>query len=290
MKESVNFRLVNSSLPKNYKTVRRRVVTAGRSFYAPFKRPGAEPAVTDVLDVQESKYLYYCALVHEAALELNPKTRNPFLEIINATKSDGMASFQNETIAIKKYVQENNNTEFLKPLIDLPEEYEKPLSDCIGLVGPYIKSFFNHDIENPKIKPNSLDSGYLTLAIGLCALVESREKTFDDVNRAMMGESYWVLQDKTDDISNRPDRRQRHAIVELAQELGWHLIKEEPLYELAKLWYVARVIKNDLAKSLIGEYQIPGTDTVISLPKIYHPATAFRNIHDFDLATGYAKP
>ncbi len=266
-----------------------RKATAGRSFYAPFKRPGAKPAITDQFDVRENKYLYYCALLSEACLELNPAARKSFVEIINATKSEGMVAFRNETIAVTEYAQKNRNAEYLNPLKDLPEEYEDSLSKCIALVGPYIRHFFNHDQENLNIIPENIDSGYLTLAIALCALVEGKGTTFDEVNQGMLGDNYWVLQDDTDDINNRPDRRRRHRLAEMAKIAGWHIVKEAPLYELAKLWYVAYVINGNLATSLLGYYKIPGTDREISLPKIYHEATAWRNLHDFILATGYTK-
>jgi hypothetical protein len=258
---------------------RKRVATAGKSFYAPFTRGQNK----DRLSEQENKYVYYCALAHEACLELNPKARRSFLEVLRVAGSESVRKYQGDVLAEIKNAPLNTVTE-----LSDGQNIIKPL---IESVKTYILEVFNHDKESPRIIPSSENSVYLTMAITSCALVECRNLTFEDLDRQIMGENYWVMQDQTDDIHNRPDRRRRKRLKEIAKAANCtHLIHENPLYGLAKLWYFAYVIKDNLTvASQLGKYQYSDGTPEIEIPSFAFPGTAYNKIHAFSLATGYSE-
>jgi hypothetical protein len=74
-----------------------KTMTAGQSFYAPHKRrnhPGEEV-------FPQGKYPYYCALVLEAALELNPSIRPQYIEIVRAIARPGIQEYRQELMFLQ---------------------------------------------------------------------------------------------------------------------------------------------------------------------------------------------
>lgn len=237
-------------LIQNQSNVRQRTASAGKSFYI----------------IPEGELCYMAALCNEACLDLNPKVRNLYIEIVDLLKRPGIRTlFQEDTI------ESENNQDF------------KLLQDRLA---NYILTAFNHQdfIDNPKINPSNIEkTWHLSWAVTVTAGVESFDLTFEQLDTNRMGENYGVMQNKTDLITNRADRNRRRRLKAVADEFGLKLVHEDGRYELAKLWYFARVImKNLQAASGLGDCN------GISIPVFSNTGTAYNKIHDFDIATGYS--
>lgn len=228
---------------------RQRVATAGKAFYTPFR------------NLPDTRLPYYAALCNEACLELNPKARPLYIEVITALKRPGI-----------KLLKSNRDMEH---------------PDYINLIectSKYILNAFNNPdrLDMPRINPDSDKSVYLISAIIETAIVEMQCITFKELDRQMQGEDYFVMQQGTDDITSRPDRTRRAKLTRIAKQCNLNLVHEDGLYELAKLWYFGRIIKDNLtAASQLG------ICNSISIPMFVHPGTACHKVEVFDIATGY---
>lgn len=235
---------------------RRQVATAGKSSYVPFKLSA------------NSELPYLAALCNEACLELNPFARQLYVEIVAMMKRPKITEiFSKDLIA---------DTECLDC---------QDFKDLESQVSKYILKVFNHRdfADKPRIDPANKKAWQLPFAVTVTAGVESMDLTFAELDQKVMGDYYRVMQNKTNSLTNRADRARRKRLKAVADKIGLNLIHEDSRYELAKLWYVARVIKNNLTvASQLTEYEGH------VLPYFAYPGTAHNKIRPFDIATGYS--
>ena len=271
-----------------------KTMTAGQSFYAPHKRrnhPGEEV-------FPQGKYPYYCALVLEAALELNPSIRPQYIEIVRAIARPGIQEYRQELmflqpgrlIAASKSLDEryahhpelkdedidtlNNAADnFLAKYVNNPDfVFHRQCVDRFILTG------FNYSewIE-PRILADT--SKFLSWAVAVRSAMDAENVTFTQLDQQRMQERYWVMQTPTDDIMSRPDKRLRGNMKAIASDWRYSINHEDPLYLCARLWYVGKIIKNSLVIACqLGEYN------GFKLPVYAYPRTAQNKIKDFDLA------
>lgn len=252
--------------------IRQRVMSAGRSFNSPFKGQYDKQD-----EFPQGKYVYYCALVVEAALELNPAIRPLYVEAVSALNCL-------ETMKFEADIWKQNNSDSI-PLVKMDaanifgNDYResqgfKHYQDCVST---FILKGFNHDPREPKITG---DKGtYLALAISIGTAAESKGTTFKELDAIRMKDNYRVMQNDTNHITNRPDREKRKRISAIKQQYDLHLVHEEGLYELAKLWYFAYVIKDNLTvASQLGDYH------GVNIPTFSNPGTAHNKLRDFTAA------
>ncbi|MBI2849892.1 MAG: hypothetical protein HYX80_02475 [Chloroflexi bacterium] len=253
---------------------RQRAMTAGNSFNAPFK---AQPDKNDIFP--QGKYVYYCALVVEAALEMNPAVRPLFVDAINALNFIEMMTFDN---SINSFFSTQSNT---IPLV-ANGEIKRITSNCqdsrgLGNYQEAVIKFINKAFPIPNIQ--IVEGSYLVFAISTGTAIEHKGTTFAELDQKRMKDDYRVMQYNTDDITNRPDRGRRKRMSLIKQQYKLHLAHEDALYGLAKLWYFAYIIKKNLTvASQLGEYKVG--DQVIIIPVFSNPGTAHNKLHDFTLA------
>ncbi len=252
---------------------RQRTLTAGKSFYAPFK---VQYKTGERDSFPEGKAVYYASLCIEAGLELNPSIRPLYIEIIRSLNSPRIKEYRSELQAAQS-LKALQNINFLS-CIEHPDFLY--FQRCVS---KFILHGFNHRScieDNPKITAGK--SHYLALAVAVGSAIEYEESSFGQLDNKLQGDNYRVMQERRDNITNRQDQERRKRLHIIAKKYDLHLIHEDGLYELAKLWYVARVVKDNLTvASQIQEYN------GYALPAFSNPGTAYHKIHDFDIATGY---
>lgn len=255
MRQMKHSELAYKQLLNRTNSSRVRVASAGKSGYAPFKLS------------PESELPYLAALCNEACLELNPLARLLYSEIIEVVRRPRIAEV------------------FSKDFItDAECEGCQDFKELEGAISKYIlKAFYHRDFEDrPRINPANIETWRLSWAISVTAGAESLGVTFAELDEKLKGDDYRVMQGKTRYISDRADRARRKRLKAVADKLGLNLVHEDSRYDLAKLWYVARVIKNNLtAASGLGEYEGH------TLRVFNNAGTAHHQIHPFDIATGY---
>jgi len=254
---------------------RQRILTAGKSFYAPFK---TQYKTGESDSFPEGKAVYYASLCIEAGLELNPSIRPLYIEIIRSLNSPGIKEYRSNLKASQN-LNDLHKINFLSYV-------EHP--DCVFFqecVSKFILRGFNHKSfikDNPKITASK--SHYLALAVAVSSATEYEDSSFGQLDNKLLGDNYRVMQERRDNITIRQDQERRKRLHTIAKKYDMHLIHEDGLYALAKLWYVARVIMDNLTvASQLQEYN------GYELPGFNNPGTAYHKIHDFDIATGYTK-
>ena len=271
-----------------------KTMTAGQSFYAPHKRRNRPSEKV----FPEGKYPYYCSLVLEAALELNPSTRPQYIEIVRAIARPRIQEYKQELMFLQpdrliaasealdeRYTQHpelkdgdidqlNNAADnFLVKYETNPDFiYHRQCVEKFILTG-----FNSEEWLEPRITGET--SKFLSWAVATRSAMDAENVTFDELDKKRMGERFWVLQDQTNDVTNRTDRRLRKEMKNITRYWNYHINHEDPLYLCARLWYIAQIVKNSLVvASQLGEYK------GFKLPLFAYPRTARNQIKDFDLA------
>ena len=244
----------------------------------------------------KGKYSYYCSLVLEAALELNPSIRPLYIEIVRSIARPGIQEYRQELMFLQpdKLIAAFNalDERFTQhpELIDggvetlnnaannFLDTYNPDLINHRQCVEKFILTGFNsQEWMEPKITAET--SKFLSWAIAMRSAMDSENVTFTQLDQQRMQERYWVMQTPTDDIMSRPDKRLRGNMKAIASDWRYFINHEDPLYLCSRLWYVGRIIKNSLVIACqLGEYN------GFRLPVFAYPRTAQNKIKDFDLA------
>ena len=271
-----------------------KTMTAGQSFYAPYKRrnrPSEEA-------FPQGKYPYYCALVLEAALELNPSLRPQYIEVVRAIARPGIQEYKQELLFLKpdKLIAASKALDeryVHNPELKLNDE-DVLMDEAGNFFSKYETNpdfiFHRHCIEKfilvgmnseewLEARITAETSKYLAWAVAVRSAMDAENITFDELDKKRMGDRWWVMQDQTNDVTNRADRRLRGKMKNIARDWNYHINHEDPLYLCARLWYVARIVKNSLVvASQLGDYN--GYKLLV----FAYPRTAQNKIKDFDKA------
>jgi hypothetical protein len=270
-----------------------KTMTAGQSFYAPHKRRNRPGEV-----FPEGKYPYYCSLVLEAALELNPSIRALYIEIVRSITRPGIQEYRQELM----FLQPSKMIAAFNALDERFTQHPDLIDGDVETLNNAANNFFQKYVNNPDfiyhrecvkkfiltgfnseewLKPRITGetSKFLAWAVATRSAMDSENVTFAQLDQRRMQDRYWVMQTHTDDIMNRPDKRIRANMKGIASDWRYSINHEDPLYLCARLWYVGKIIKNSLVIACqIGEYN------GFKLPVYAYPRTAQNKIKDFDLA------
>jgi hypothetical protein len=277
--------------------MKRRVLSAGRSAYVPWRNRNDRD-----IEFPEKKYCYLAGLVLDAGLELNPDIRPAYVDCVTALVSEGLRQYRDELLFLTP-------DKMLSMHQDLAAWEETATDEQIDIkareLADTIISFYNRHQNHPDFKVYQdcvqrlilkgfnnarwLDDGkpritgdnspFLVWAISARSAADAENVTFAELDAKRMGDKYWVMQDKTDDITNRPDKRIRAEMTDIAWLSDLHISHEEPQLLLARLWYVAIVVKDNLT-ACCGLSAYNG----VPIYRCNYPSTADYKLRDINLA------
>lgn len=253
-------------------------ITAGKSFYAPFKLRYEEGAKEN--DQQAFiKYFYFDCLSIKVSLDMKPDTRPLYVELLSSWTGVTFGD-------ITKWMNEAANGENLIDSLFKIAERDKEnaaLKNCVKCLSEFVKYGYNRridiDDEELKISADKPECSLLAFAIVCTTLLEHFNMDPQQIDRGRMGVLYDYMQiaSKVGGYYKSPNRKERRQIKK-ARKLNLFLAHEEVVYNTIRLWYEARVIYDTLARAA-SENRLEAND----LSKIISES-------GMDIATGYRKP
>jgi len=186
-------------------------------------------------------------------------------------------------LAAIEAVSSNKMSDYPDPLSDIKEQYKDSIDFkyLIERVNEFIKIGFNRkeDVREGKYKVIPSQETWLFYAVFIGALVDfCAERPDWDTYKLIefKGKTYDPITFMDPEHNNRKYRRK----VASYKDLGWHLRQDKKLRNMARLWYLSRVVYSGPEKCCI-KLQLDGEN--------WTSDNLVKEIYLCDIATGYPR-